>query len=220
MKTISLDNYASVIFDLDGTLLDTLQDIAEAANRSLEKSGYPTHPLAAFKKLVGDGPDVLFQRAIGAERPDDPEILTLVESYQQERIIQDDRTTHSYPGIDQLLNQLTEQGIALAVLTNKHQPHAELCMQRFLHAWNWQVILGSGPHIPKKPDPQGALQVATTLNCSPQQCLYLGDTDVDMWTAKRAGMTAVGVLWGFRESEELDAAGADTLIQHPTHLLT
>ncbi len=219
MKDFKLSNYGAAVFDLDGTLLDTLQDISEAANRSLQQHGHDMHPQEAFCHFVGDGPDVLFQRAIQAESVDDPRVTRLVETYQTECTVQDDKSTSLYDGIPELLTALNQYDIPLTILTNKLQPHAELCVERFMSQWRWQIVLGSGDHVPKKPDPKGALQVAATLGAAPKSCLYFGDTDVDMLTAKRAGMTAVGVLWGFRDRAELERTGADFIIEHPSELL-
>lgn len=216
---ISLNDYAAAVFDLDGTLLNTLQDIAEAANRTLAQQEYPTHPVEAFCYLVGDGPDVLFQRALKAASPDDPRIAPLVEAYKQECLNQDDQHTKLYDGLTTMLDQFQAADLSLTILTNKRQPHADRCVARFLQQWNWRIVLGSGDHIPKKPDPTRALDITKSLEITPEQCIYFGDTDVDMWTAKRAGMTAVGVLWGFRDEKELRSAGADFIIQHPSELV-
>lgn len=219
MTSFSIAAFNTAVFDLDGTLLNTLDDIAEAANRCLLLHGFEPHPVPAFCNLVGDGPDVLFQRAINASSLDDPRISRLVETYCYECLKQDDRHTRLYNGMADLLNALQDAGLVLTILTNKRQAHAERCVERFLPDWHWKIILGSGEIIPKKPDPAGATHIVRELNTSPEKCLYFGDTDVDMWTAKKAGMTAVGVLWGFREKKELLEAGADYLIQHPAELL-
>jgi len=215
----SPNDYAAVVFDLDGTLLDTLRDISESANRTLELHGYPAHPMQAYRHYVGDGPDVLFQRALRLESSHDSRITELVQTYRQQCINQDDQHTALYPGLADLLGHLQASQLYLTILTNKQQLHAERCVERFLSSWEWKMVLGSGDHVTKKPDPTGALRITQELNISPDQCLYLGDSDVDMKTAKRAGMTAIGVLWGFRDSAELKAAGADRLIQHPSELI-
>ncbi|MEM1158439.1 MAG: HAD family hydrolase [Verrucomicrobiota bacterium] len=216
---VSLNDYSAAVFDLDGTLLNTLRDISEAANRSLQRHGYPSHPANAFCAFIGDGPDVLFQRATQAGKDSSPCITELVETYREECIRQQDRYTTLYPGLTEFMPHLQTAGLQLTILTNKRQLHAERCVERFLDRWEWQVVLGSGDHIPRKPDPAGALKIASDLNTAPEKCLYFGDTDVDMWTAKRAGMTAVGVLWGFRNQQELESAGADVIIRHPKDLI-
>ena len=215
---MNIQAFSTAVFDLDGTLLNTLRDISEAANRTLCHAGFDPHPESSFRHFIGDGPEVLFQRAIGAETIKDPRISELVNQYKEECILQEDRHTTLYPGISGLLDLLQHSGISLTILTNKRQPHADTCVARFLNRWPWQIVLGSGDHIPKKPDPQGALQIATTLNVSPAACLYFGDTDVDMLTAKSAGMTAIGVLWGFRDQQELESAGANSIISHPLEI--
>ncbi|MEM6885741.1 MAG: HAD family hydrolase, partial [Verrucomicrobiota bacterium] len=189
-----------------------------AANRALMKFGHPVHPIASFRTMVGEGPQVLFQRAIQSQSATGPHIAELTEQYINECLNQRDRHTRIYNGLPELLDHLIDATIPLCILTNKRQPHAYTCVQRFLERWPWQVILGSGDHIPKKPDPTGALKIAAQLNIAPENCLYLGDSNVDMWTAKQAGMIAAGVLWGFRDREELLAAGADMLLEHPNDL--
>jgi len=211
--------FRATVFDLDGTLLQTLRDIGEAANRVLEQNGHPTFPIDAFREFVGDGPDVLFMRATRAESEQSPEILSLVEAYREECHRQNDRHTCLYDGLKELLDHWSHQGVSLNILTNKMQHHAEICAERFLPHWPWAKIIGSGDSIPKKPDPTGALKISEEIGVPVDQCLYLGDTNTDMETAVRAGMFAIGVTWGFRSEEELWKAGADCVIHHPSELM-
>ncbi|MGF1678061.1 MAG: HAD family hydrolase [Candidatus Methylacidiphilales bacterium] len=209
----------AVLFDLDGTLLNTLDDIVEAANRVLIRHGYPSHDHEQYKRMVGDGPAVLFQRAIRTTDASDPVLATLVEAYQKECALQADRHARLFPGMEVLLNGLSARRLRLAVLTNKLQPHADNVMAHFFNRWRWECVLGSGGHVARKPDPEGALRIAELLCITPGECLFLGDTDVDMMTAKRAGMLPVGVLWGFRSEEELRHHGAELILERPEDLL-
>ncbi|MEM6823193.1 MAG: HAD family hydrolase [Verrucomicrobiota bacterium] len=214
-----LTDYTAAIFDLDGTLLNTLEDIADAANRTLKHFGHPTHEVDAFRSFVGSGPDTLFQRALETN-PDDSRIPELVDHYKQEYAEQADRKTCLYPGIAELLDALTKKEIKLAILTNKWQHAADQCVATFLDCWNWDCVVGYQPPRPKKPDPSGALQILETLNCPPRKCFYLGDSDIDMKTAVAAGVVPVGVTWGFRDREELVQAGAQEIIAHPLKIFS
>jgi len=214
-----LPDFDAAVFDLDGTLLDTLQDIAESANRVLTEFGYSGYPRERFKDFVGSGPDVLFQRALGKLDVDPATIDALVDAYRLSCEEQKDRHACLYPGLKCLLDTLVDRGTALAIFSNKNQKHLDTVTQNFLGNWDWQFIQGSGGAIPKKPDPTGLHHILDRLQTEPKRCLYFGDTDVDIQTARAAGCVSIGVLWGFREREELENAGADLLIKHPEELL-
>jgi phosphoglycolate phosphatase len=209
----------AVIFDLDGTLLDTLEDIGRAANRVLSSNGFPGHPLESYKYFVGDGAAVLFQRALpdGLGRGD-----TLERCLRQFR---DDYgrawnvATKPYPGVPDLLTGLSERGIRMSVFSNKPHAITEACVDGLLGGWTFDVVLGHKDGAPKKPDPSGALAIAVRTGVRPDEFLYLGDTGTDMDTAHRAGMRPIGALWGFRTREELEAHGAEHVLQHPTELI-
>lgn len=212
--------FKAVVFDMDGTLLDTLADLGEAMNRVLARHGFPLEPLDAYRHHVGSGAGQLVARALPEHvRADEDLRARCLEDFLHEYAAGWKINTGLYPGIPELLDALAARRVPMAVLTNKPQAFAELCMREFLGRWNFSLTLGQTPGVPVKPDPAGPRQVIAHLGVRPAEILYLGDTDVDMLTAVNAGMHPVGVLWGFRGEEELRAAGAAALIAHPMDLM-
>ena len=211
--------FRASIFDLDGTLLDTLEDLADSTNAALAALGFPQHPVAAYKYFVGDGIEKLARRAIGGEKIDDALLARGIELARAAYARGWANKSRPYPGIPELLDRLTERKLPMAVFSNKPHEFTQLCVTRLLSKWHFQVIQGATPELPKKPDPRGALEVAGKLGVPPAEVLYLGDTNTDMWTATAAGMYPVGALWGFREADELRAAGAKVLAEKPGDVL-
>jgi len=210
----------AVIFDLDGTLLDTLADLADSANAVLAARGYPAIPTEEYKELIGDGMAKLVERAIpDAAKPSEAELDAALIDFQTEYEQRWNAKTRSYPGIPELLDRLVERDIKLGVLSNKKHEFTIKCVEEFLSPWPWGAVLGQREGIEKKPDPAGAFDAASALDLPPEACLYVGDSGVDMHTGVRAGMTPVGVLWGFRDAAELRGMGADHLIEKPVELL-
>lgn len=208
----------AVVFDLDGTLLDSLEDIADAANSVLADQGFPIHSLRAYRYMVGSGARDLIELAIPQSVRTDETVERCLLQYREAYGRHWNRKSGPYPGIVDMLDALCERHITLAVLSNKPQKFTELCMKEWFSRWTFPVILGASPERPLKPDPQGAFEIARTLNLNPGEFAYLGDTAIDMQTANRAGMHAVGALWGFRPRRELEDAGARTLIARPQEL--
>ena len=208
--------YRAVVFDLDGTLTNTLHDIAAAMNRSLRMHGLPEYPVDAYRYLVGNGAKKLAERAVGDRLDMQEAVLRDYQAYYEQHTRD---TTRPYDGIPELLQGLSERGMMLCVLSNK--PHADTVnvVRYFFPHTAFRVIRGQMEGVPVKPDPAGALAIAEEIGVQPRECLYLGDTSVDMETATRAGMTPVGVLWGFRDERELRESGARLLLRHPTELL-
>jgi phosphoglycolate phosphatase len=211
--------YRAVVFDLDGTLLDTLADIAGAMNRVLRRLGLPEHPVAAYKYWVGEGISVLVERVLPADRADAATRAACAAAMRAEYGAHWAVASSPYPEIPALLDALTARGMALAVLSNKPDDLARRCVAHYLPRWPFAVVMGEEPRRPRKPDPAGALEIARQLAIPPRECIYLGDTGTDMQTAVAAGMYPVGALWGFREAAELRAAGAAVLIARPPELL-
>ncbi len=211
--------YKAVIFDLDGTLLDTLEDLADSLNRVLKHKGFPTHPTEAFRYFVGNGAAMLVSRALPPERRNDELTAECLEAFRREYNRNWNVKTKPYNGVSELLDALTAKQIEMAVLTNKPQHFAELCIQEFLSPWKFAVILGQRDGVPMKPDPAGPKEIARCLDIPPQEFLYLGDSDVDMRTAIHANMFPVGAMWGFRSERELRESGALEVISWPTELL-
>jgi phosphoglycolate phosphatase len=211
--------YRAVIFDLDGTLLDTLEDLADSMNRVLQARGLPAHPIEAFRYFVGSGAAMLVSRALAPERQNDELCADCLEAFRGEYNRNWNVKTKPYTGVSELLDALTAKGIAMAVLTNKPQRFAELCVQAYFSKWNFAMILGQRDGVPMKPDPGGTQEVIRCLDVPTEACVYLGDSDVDMQTAINADLLPVGAAWGFRSEEELREAGAAEVIGQPTELL-
>lgn len=214
---ISMANQPAALFDLDGTLLDTLADIAAAANHALVELGQPAHPVAAYRYMAGDGADVLMQRAL----PKDSQVLAAEALRCFKAYYIDHAFDHTalYDGVAMMLDGLVERGWQLAVLSNKPHENTQRVVERLLGRWPWAEVAGHKPDVPKKPDPTSALAIVERLGLSPDEVWYLGDTNTDMLTATSAGMIAVGVLWGFRDRDELVEHGARHLIDEPMQLL-
>lgn len=213
-------SYKALIFDLDGTLLDTLEDIGNAMNKVLEQKGFPTHEKDAYRYFVGDGVAMLVKRTLPEEKCDNETIQACLEAFYDYYGRNWDVNTKIYPGIPEMLDALTDRDLRMAILSNKPHEFTKQCTEKFLSNWKFDMIVGQREGAPRKPDPAGALEVAARLNIPPARFLYLGDTAIDMQTAVSAGMLPVGVLWGFRPREELSANGAQVLLNEPLDILT
>jgi phosphoglycolate phosphatase len=208
-----------IIFDLDGTLLDTLRDIADAANRVLEANGFPVHSLESYRWFVGDGSRMLMTRALPETRRTPRRIETCLRGFISEYTRNWARATRPYAGIDDLLAALAARKVPMAVVTNKPHRFTGAMMAHYFENRPFAPVLGQQDGIPKKPDPHQALAAAGIMGISPANCIFLGDSAVDMETGRRAGMQPVGAAWGFRPPEELSDAGAVAVIHHPLKLL-
>ena len=211
--------HSAVIFDLDGTLLDTLDDLGDSMNAVLASLDCPTHPIEAYKLFVGDGVIALAQRALPGARRDDATITEAVTRMRDEYGKRWAGKTRPYDGVPEMLQALHGRGLKLAVLSNKPDDFTKLTVGKLLPADVFDIVAGVTPERPKKPDPAGAIEIARTFNVSPESIAYVGDTNTDMQTAVAAGMFAVGVTWGFRPAAELTANGAQALIDAPGELL-
>ncbi|MFC1847512.1 HAD family hydrolase [Chloroflexota bacterium] len=211
--------YRGILFDLDGTLLNTLQDVADSVNEALSHLGFPVHVVEAYKNFVGGGRDVMAIRALPDHHRDLVTVTRLIEHINEEYSKRWANNTLPYPGIPDLLDALTAKEIKMAILTNKDHDSTEMMVSEMLSQWHFLAIVGEAPTIAKKPDPTAALQIAQQLCIHPIEFLYLGDSGIDMKTAIGAGMYPIGALWGFRSADELLASGAKALIGHPSELL-
>lgn len=207
----------AVMFDLDGTLADTLRDLAEAGNHAMSAVGRPTFTHNQYRTLVGQGLDRLIHDALGPDHQDlfDDAVAAFHRHYA------DHRYDHCapYPGIAELLDALIVQGRKLAVMSNKPDEATVDMVARVFGRWAFDAMRGHRQGSPVKPDPQAALAICDELGIPPQRWVYVGDTNVDMFTGKRAGFFTVGVSWGFRSVDELADAGADAIIDQPSELL-
>ena len=212
---------AAVIFDLDGTLLDTLKDLSDSGNAVLEARGFPTHSIDDYRTFIGTGMENLV-RAIfpDGDKPEtDEEIAEVLAQYRGFYSENWKNTTVPYPGISELLDTLIDRGIPIGVLSNKAHDFTVKCVDEFLSDWKWDVVLGHRTGGARKPDPDGAHEIAETVGVAPEDCYFIGDSDVDIFTATNAGMHAIGVAWGFRGKDELIAAGAEMVLETPEDLL-
>jgi len=210
----------AVVFDLDGTLLDTLEDLCNAVNRVLRKHGFPLHPLDAYRYFVGDGVRVLFERALPGPHRDEATLRTCITEFREDYAVHWNVATRPYGGIPELLGTLAARGVPMAVLSNKPHDTTVKCVAGLLGGWTFHPVFGQREGVPKKPHPAGALEIARTLGLQPERFLYVGDTGTDMMTAAAAGMKPVGALWGFRPELELREHGASVCIAAPADLLS
>ena len=208
-----------MLFDLDGTLLDTLADLCDATNSVLSEFGLPGHPLTPFRQMVGQGLRMLVTLALPEDKRD-PETIERVRSRLDRFLLEHPVTkTRPYPGIPQMLTALQEAEVPMAILTNKPDPLAQLVVSRLLGTWRFTGIQGQLEGVARKPDPTAALAMSSAIGVSPGEVLFVGDSDVDMQTARAAGMVPIGVEWGFRGVDELRGAGASRILSHPAELL-
>lgn len=211
--------FKAIIFDLDGTLLDTIKDIADSMNTTLEKLGYPPHKIEDYYYFVGEGMEVLCRKVLPAHNNSSEIIAKCVELMKSEYQKNWSKTTRPYDGISELLNDLQRMGLKLAVHSNKPDEFTKTFVRHFFPETQFAIILGESKDFPRKPAPEGALHIARILKIPPGDILYIGDSGIDMKTGISAGMYPVGVLWGFRNAEELISNGAKRLIKKPPELL-
>jgi len=211
--------FRAVIFDLDGTLLDTIKDIADSMNTVLRNLGFPTYKTKDYCHFVGEGLEILCKRVLPDSYNTSETIKKCVEMMKIEYQKNWFNNTKPYPGIPELLKELEKRKIKMAVLSNKPDIFTKLFVQKLLPQVNFSIVLGESPDLPKKPAPDGALYIARELDILPEQIIYLGDSAIDIKTALAAGMYPVGALWGFRTADELIASGAKKLINSPGELL-
>lgn len=202
--------YKAVIFDLDGTLLNTLDDLADSCNYVLAQKGHPTFSVDQYRRFVGNGAAILMKRihpAGTSQEELDDSLARFTEYYAAHKDIK----TAPYPGIPELLEKIKADGIRLCVLSNK--PHEISCeiIRQYFGSDTFDMILGKSPRFPVKPDPASCNYIVSELGLNRSEVLYVGDSNVDMQTATNAGMTKCGVCWGFRSESELTAEGADHL---------
>ncbi len=216
-----MNKYDLAVFDLDGTLLDTLGDLADSANQVLREWGLPEHPEAAYKKFVGDGVRALMFRCLPEKQREDNQLLE--KAVEQVRHIYSCRwhcRTAPYDGVNEMLAKLREKQIPMAVLSNKPDDFTQIVTDYFFPDQPFAVVQGQNEEIPPKPDPTGARAICRELSSLPEKTIYLGDTNTDMQTAINAGFFPIGACWGFRDAQELTDNGARSLIEHPLDLVS
>jgi phosphoglycolate phosphatase len=208
-----------VIFDLDGTLVDTLQDLADSMNAVLAARGHPTHGRDPYRRFVGDGVAELVRRALPPEAADEVTVAECVAEMREEYGRRLTAASRPYPGIEVLLAALRARGLKTAVLSNKPDPATRTLVAMLFPDHRFHAVRGARPGVALKPDPEAASELCAGLGVDPRRTLYVGDTDTDMATGRAAGMVTVGVAWGFRDPDELLRAGAEHLVHRPDQLL-
>lgn len=205
--------YKAVIFDLDGTLLNSLPDIANTVNTILEQYNLPTHSHQAIEQMVGNGFTILLQRAVPEKVKNDNDLFRKIE-IDARAFYQNNSCTDSciYPGFEEVLDQLMAQGISLNINTNKPHSLVEPILNHYLSRWKFDVVIGQRTDRSIKPDPEAALEISQTLNIRPNEILFVGDSSVDIQTAANAKMDSLGVTWGFSSKSEIEDS-------KPTHLI-
>lgn len=205
------------IFDLDGTLLDTIEDLGDSMNEMLTGRGHPLHDYETYCGFIGDGMEQLVRRAL-PEGSDAAELAEALAEYRTAYGRNWQNKSKPYEGILDLLKALAADGVRLAVLSNKPHEFTVKCVEVLLPSQPFERVYGEREGIPRKPDPGAALAIAEELGVAAEHCMFIGDSGVDVRTGADAGMVAVGVLWGFRGEEELRAAGAAHLVSNPAEI--
>jgi len=208
----------TVIFDLDGTLLNTLDDLADAANWVCSVNNWPTHPTQAYKTMVGNGIPKLVERFAPPWARTETMLAGALAQFSARYAAHKMDKTRPYPGTMAVLKALRAGGVRIAVFSNKADGLCQLIIRHYFGD-SFVKVRGSLPGVPPKPDPTGLNTLLAELNADPQTTLFVGDSDVDIYTAHNAGLVAAGASWGFRGVEELKAAGADAIVDSPAALL-
>ncbi len=215
----------AIIFDLDGTLIDSIQDIADAMNRSLKELGFPEHPVEDYKGFVGSGLNELAKRVLPEKNQDAKTIDALAKKFWDHYDVMWYLHTNIYPGVLYLIQLAVARKMKLAILSNKAHYFTKKMIRHFFrgamirHTKNpFGIYSGEEPGVPVKPDPTSALELASRMKVKPEYVAFIGDSDIDMKTAKNAGMIAIGAAWGYRTKKELEDAGADMVFENPTQM--
>lgn len=208
-----------VIFDLDGTLLNTIADLAAATNQALQHLGFPTHKEDEYRFFVGNGISKLFERALPEGERTKENILRIRSLFVPYYDAHNADLSRPYPGISKLLNALQNSNIQIAVASNKYQSATRKLVADYFPEINFVEVLGQREGIAPKPDPSIVYDIIAKAGTMPEEVLYVGDSNVDMQTAHNAGVTAVGVAWGFRPVAELEANHPDHIIEEAEELL-
>ena len=208
----------AVLFDLDGTLANSLKDLAVATNYALATENFPPRQTEEFKMFVGDGIAKMLERALPENYRDSETVARMEKVFLKYYSVHYADTTSSYAGVDDLLNELQKMGLIIAVVTNKAQEMADVVVEK-LYGNTFKKVFGKREGIPAKPDPTLALLAMEELGVKPEECVFLGDSGMDVLTAVNSGALPVGELWGFRDEAELLANGAKYIINKPLELL-
>lgn len=204
--------YKLIVFDLDGTLVNSLVDLAVSVNKGLEKAGLPVHEIEEYKLFVGNGRDKLINRAMGDSHTD-RELKNIVKTtFDEYYSVHCNDNTTAYPDCAEMLKELNDMGVMTAVLSNKPDVFVSEILERIYPDHKFTLAWGRKPEFSEKPDPQSLNAMLSELGVDKKDCLYVGDSNVDVFTADNAGVDMLGVDWGFRGREELVSAGAQVVV--------
>ncbi len=210
--------YSVIIFDLDGTLIDSLEDIANSANNILSLHGFPLHPVNQYKQYIGDGVFKLVERILPADKREKAFIEKFMKAFREDYHKNCDITSTPFNGIMQLLYGLKNKGLRLAVLSNKPDELTRRCIDKMLPVECFDIIRGHLDSRPRKPNPETALEIIKQMGVQPSETVFVGDMDIDIHTALNAGFLPVGVTWGMRTKQQLTDCGAKIIIDNPEEL--
>lgn len=208
----------ALLFDLDGTLINSLADLASAINRMLALKGYPQRALALFPKFIGEGMNKLVERALPEDARDPATIAECLAEYMRQYDQCWHEQTEVYEGLHEVIAAAQAKGLRVGCISNKGHRFTQLCCAHFFPDVKWDVVFGQREGVPRKPDPAAAHEAAALLGLTTADCAYVGDSGIDMEFATRAGMLSVGVTWGFRSEAELQENGAKLLFSQPHQL--
>ncbi|MGE0085619.1 MAG: HAD family hydrolase [Desulfococcaceae bacterium] len=211
--------WQGIIFDLDGTLLNTLHDLGSSVNAVLHRHGFPEHEISDYRYFIGKGFATLIARALPETARSEQNINQCLAEFQEEYERNWRKSSFPYDGIPEMLKDLEKLELKIGILSNKQHEFTEKFVQEFLPDHHFAAVFGRRDQIPPKPDPAAALEIARIFSLTPAEILFVGDSAVDMQTAVAAGMYPAGVSWGYRSPEELMDSGCRKLIQHPSELL-
>lgn len=211
-------DFSAVIFDLDGTLLNTLEEIATSCNSALHRLGYPVHTVESYRRFVGNGASRLAWRALPHDRQTEENHERLLPLVLEELERHMNTLARPYQGVEEMLEEFVSAGKIISILSNKPEIFTRQTVARLLPEANFFSVRGGREDIPLKPAPDSALKLAADMGVTPEQTIFVGDSNVDMMTAVNADMLPVGVSWGFRGAEELREAGARLIVDRPEEL--
>lgn len=210
----------AVIFDLDGTLLNTIDDIADSMNSVLERNSFPGFPVERYKEFVGNGVEMLIKRVVPSDKQEDSALIKqLIHDFKTEYEKNSMNKTKIYDGIFEMLEELSDKNIFLSILSNKPEYLVKKLTEFYLPYRHFVFIKGAVDNKPKKPDPIQAVEISRNLNIKPDEFLFIGDTKTDVKTALNSGMVPIGVSWGFRERTELKEFGALAIVEKPREII-
>jgi phosphoglycolate phosphatase len=211
--------FAAILFDLDGTLLNTIDDLANSLNFVLKRHGFPEHEVEKYKYFVGNGMENLVRRVLPQAHQDEKTVASLLAEFQKRYSECWHNDTRPYQGIIKLLDSLKALGVKMSVLSNKADQFTSIMIDYFFGLDRFDFVVGARVGVPNKPDPTAALEIIKGSDIEPSSYLYLGDSGVDMQTANAAGLFALGATWGFRSIKELETNGAKKLIYNPMEII-